>query len=107
MSINNLPEDVVKHEIMEYIKPKYKVWEVSYLQITTKIDYTDDEAELQTTHIRRTGLFRLLTDEEATKPVEEGYRVDDDGCRNGPEDFNPYSGRMSKKTLDRMCWMNC
>jgi hypothetical protein len=102
MSINDLPEDVVKHEIMTYLKPVYKVWEVTYLQIITEIDYSEgEEGELNTTHIRRTGLFRLLTDEEVEK--NEDYRVGDDNTyRRGAEDFNPYNGRMSKKTLDRM-----
>jgi len=101
MSINNLPEDVVKHEIMSYIKPPYKVWEVTYIQIRTEIDYSEGGAELDTTHSRRTGLFRLLTDEEVEK--NEDYQVSDDNThRRGAEDFNPYNGRMSQKTLDRM-----
>tara|TARA_R110002126_G_scaffold154102_1_gene301190 strand:- start:9363 stop:9776 length:414 start_codon:yes stop_codon:yes gene_type:complete len=101
MSINDLPEDVVKHEIMSYLKPPYKVWEVTYLQIRTEIDYSEGEAELNTTQCRRTGLFRLLTDEEVEK--NEDFQVADDNTyRRGVENFNPYNGRMSQETLDCM-----
>jgi len=101
MSINDLPEDVVKHEIMTYLKPPYKVWEVSYLQIRTEIDYSEEGGgELSTTHNHRTGLFRLLTDEEVKN---EDYQVGEDNTyRRGVENFNPYNGRMSQETLDRM-----
>jgi len=100
MSINNLPEDVVKHEIMSYIKPPYKVWEVSYLQIITTIDFSEGGVELITTHNHRTGLFRLLTDEEVEN---DDFQVADDKThRKGVENFNPYNGRMSQKTLERM-----
>lgn len=84
MSINNLPEDIVKHEIMEYLKPAYKVVEVTYIQITSKIDISDNDIELDTSQNVRTGLFKIS---QKTTDVYE---------------FNPFNCYMSKKTLERM-----
>lgn len=84
MSINNLPEDVVKHEIMEYLKPVYKVWEVTYLQITTKIDYSEGDMQLDTTQNVRTGLFKISQK------------------TSGMYEFNPYNCYMSQLTLERI-----
>ena len=84
MSINNLPEDVVKHEIMTYLKPVYKVLEVTYLQITTKIDYCEDEIELETTQNVRTGLFKIRQNTSSS------------------HEFNPYNCYMSKLVSERI-----
>ena len=87
MSINNLPEDVVKHEIMEYLKPVYKVVEVTYLEISTILyfDFEIDEPRLKTKHNVRTGLFKI-SQKTAT----------------GVYDFNPYNCYMSQTTLARI-----
>lgn len=86
MSINNLPEEVVKHEIMTYLKPKYKVVEVTYLAIETHqdFDFENNEPKLRTRYNVRTGLFKI--------------------SNLNPEisDFNPYNCYMTKTTFARI-----
>jgi len=86
MSINNLPEEVVKHEIMTYLKPKYKVVEVTYLAIETHqdFDFENDEPKLRTKQKVRTGLFKISDFHPEIS------------------DFNPYNCYMSQATLQRM-----
>jgi hypothetical protein len=87
MNINNLPEEIVKHEIMEYLKPKYKVVELTYLEISTHVSFDDDDDEprLKTNTNVITRLFKINNPKNPYAEFRE---------------FIPYRCYMSQATMN-------
>ena len=68
MNVNNLPEDVVRHEIMEYLKPVYKVVEIEYVRVDSEL--TPERGEPMTTHTyTEKRLFKVMPDKHYEKEV--------------------------------------
>ena len=62
MNVNDLPEDVVRHEIMEYLKPVYKVVEIEFIKVVTRLEM-ENNMPLETNTSTKKKLFKVMSNE--------------------------------------------
>jgi YHS domain-containing protein len=61
-TINDLPEDVIRHEIMGYLKPVYTVVEIEYVKVESELTPEEDETMMTCTQTEKR-LFKVMPDE--------------------------------------------